>query len=119
MKLIDHIILFTAIVVVIGLYTIHWTRPYTEATNIEVHNANGLQYRLSLQHDQIISIAGRLGESQIEIKDGKARFISSPCQHKRCIQRGWLSRSHDFMACLPNEVMLNITGTTSLDSVVF
>lgn len=61
---------------------------------------------VSLARDRTMTVAGRLGPSVIEIKNGRVRFVSSPCRNKLCIRSGWLGRGGEFAACLPNEISL-------------
>ena len=65
---------------------------------------------LSLEKDGRWSIAGPLGDSLIEIKDHRARFIQSPCPKKICLHFGWLRYAGDFAACLPNHISIQVTG---------
>ncbi len=67
-------------------------------------NANGIDYVFSLDIDQIISVPGVLGDTVFEIKDKKARIISSPCQNKTCIAQGWTNT----LICLPNRVIATL-----------
>ena len=65
---------------------------------------------ISLQTAQRYTFAGPLGNSIIEVKDGRIRFISSPCKGKQCIHSGWLSKNGDFAACLPNLMSITVSG---------
>ena len=73
----------------------------------------------TLNREQKIVIEGALGNSVLEIQNGKARFIDSPCKNKVCIRAGWLSRTGGFTACLPNKVSMEITGKAGYDSINF
>ena len=73
----------------------------------------------TLNREQKISIEGALGNSVLEIQNGKVRFIDSPCKNKVCIRAGWLSRAGGFTACLPNKVSMEITGKAGYDSINF
>lgn len=42
----------------------------------------------------------------IEIKDGKARVLSSNCPDKLCVHTGWVFDCGHIAACLPNGVAL-------------
>ena len=68
--------------------------------------ADGVEYAYSLSDDGIYSFTGPLGETEIEIRDGRARVVSSPCPGKTCIESGW-SRT---LCCLPNKVIAVVTG---------
>lgn len=64
----------------------------------------------SIEEEQILNIPGRIGDSLVEIKEGKVRFLDSPCQDKLCEQMGWLESVNDWSACLPNGIMLIVEG---------
>ncbi len=61
---------------------------------------------VSLDRDREVTVKGPLGPSILQIKDGKVRFVSSPCRNKLCIHSGWLSRGGEFAACLPNRISI-------------
>jgi hypothetical protein len=65
---------------------------------------------LELGRDATVEVAGRMGPSRIEVRDGRARFADSPCVGRLCVHAGWLSRSGQVAACLPNGVILEVTG---------
>ncbi len=66
----------------------------------------------SLSKDGIYKFQGLLGATSIQIEDGKARFIDSPCENKSCIQSGEISMDGQWAACLPNGVLINIEGNS-------
>lgn len=68
------------------------------------------EYLYPLDRDGTYRIKGRLGESVICVQEGKAFFSESPCPNKICVETGKISRSGDFAACLPNDVMIVIDG---------
>ena len=45
-----------------------------------------------------------------EIKDGSIRFYESSCPDKICIKAGFLNRSNQSAACLPNKMVLKIVS---------
>lgn len=44
----------------------------------------------------------------IEVKDGAARFVSSPCPDHICEHYGWLSQEDQSATCLPARAVLSI-----------
>jgi hypothetical protein len=68
------------------------------------------EWLYTLDKDADIAIPGLLGDSRLEIRDGRARFLDSPCANKVCVQHTPLSRAGDWSACLPNQVMIRIEG---------
>ena len=63
-----------------------------------------------LRQTQHVDVAGRVGTSELQIAQGKVRFIASPCTNKYCIHSGWLSHSGEIAACLPNGVLIEVVG---------
>ena len=67
-------------------------------------NANGVHYEYSATSNGMYTVAGELGETIFEIKDGRVRIIDSPCPNKTCVAQGW----HNPLVCLPNKVMITV-----------
>lgn len=76
-------------------------------------NADGKEYAYSLSEDGIHSFQGPLGETVIEIKDGKARVVSSPCPNGTCMRAGW----SDTLCCLPNRIIAVSASGGEADAV--
>ena len=69
-------------------------------------NANGVHYEYAATANGVYKVAGELGETTFEIKDGRVRIIDSPCPNKTCVAQGW----HNPLVCLPNKVMITVEG---------
>jgi hypothetical protein len=52
----------------------------------------------------------RIGGCLIEIKNGKARVISSTCPDKICVSYGWIENQSQSIVCLPHRVLIKIEG---------
>ena len=48
------------------------------------------------------------GRPHIQIKDGAARFVDSPCPDHICEGFGWLSNEDQTATCLPARAVLTI-----------
>ncbi len=70
----------------------------------------------SLSKDGIYNFKGLLGESSVQIENGKAKFIDSPCENKNCIQSGEINANGQWAACLPNGIFINIEGKSKENS---
>jgi len=64
----------------------------------------------TLRSNRILHITGPLGDSIVEINNGRTRFVSSPCFRQVCVHSGWLSNAGGFSACLPNRISLTLVG---------
>jgi hypothetical protein len=70
-------------------------------------------YPLS-QKDKL-DIAGPLGNTVIELAEGRARVVSSPCGNQSCIFSGIIHRQGQWIACLPNGVFVRVAGGKKAD----
>jgi hypothetical protein len=66
--------------------------------------------RVDLSTDATLQVRGRLGESHVEVRGGQVRFVDSPCVGRYCVHAGWLSRSGQVAACLPNGIVIELMG---------
>ncbi len=79
-----------------------------ETSAIEITVADSPPSIYSIKKNAQINVAGKLGRSVIEVRDGKVRFTSSPCSGKVCILSGWHQHSGDHIVCLPNRVSISL-----------
>ena len=66
--------------------------------------------RFPLTADHFAHIQGPLGTTKVEIKNGRARIVRSPCKLKVCIKSGYIQYADSLSACLPNKVVVRIEG---------
>ena len=76
--------------------------------------------RLSLDQDQKTHVKGPIGLTEIEVKNGRARIIRSPCKNKVCIKSGYIRYADRLAACIPNRVVIRIVGKShrGVDAVI-
>jgi len=67
----------------------------------------------ALQQEQLVELTGPLGTTLLQISDGSAQIISSPCPQKICIGLGKAQNSGDLLACVPNRLVIRIDGETT------
>ena len=66
----------------------------------------------SLEEDQVIKV----GDTNVcEIKDKKVSMISAECPDQLCIHQRTIQLQGETIVCLPNKVVLEITGTKQTD----
>ncbi len=94
----------TLAVVLIGLKSYSGGSGYVE---VRTHQA---VYRYSLAADQEVTVTGPFGETAIRIAGGKASIVDSSCPTKSCTQQRAIAASGQWIACLPNQVLLTIVG---------
>jgi len=105
----DRFILTLALMAVAVLYVVYWGQSVYG--NQAVVSIAGKHWRtVDLYEDAFYSVEGAKGISQLEVHNGKIRFIASPCDTKRCIHQGWISQSGEIAACVPNTISVRILG---------
>jgi hypothetical protein len=75
-----------------------------------VLTGKGGEWVYPLSVDREIRVAGPLGDTIVEIQNGAVRIKDSPCPNKTCIAAGSIERTGQWLACLPNRVMIRIEG---------
>lgn len=63
-----------------------------------------------LQPDRELALSGPLGDTLVEFSSNRVRVVESPCPNKICIKTGWIEKSGQVIACLPNKVVLTLSG---------
>ncbi len=122
----DYGVAAATLLLLVLLYTLFWSESRAgfpgdgRAEAARIATADGREFTLPLDHDQILELAGPLGTTVLEIRDGAVRFLSSPCRGKLCIHAGWLRHGGEFAACLPNRISVAVVGPRTLyDSINF
>lgn len=84
----------------------------SEAQKLRI-TVSGKEYGVySLDEDQVIKI----GDTNVcEIKDNKVTMISAECPDQLCIHQGPIRLQGETIVCLPNKVVLEVTGIKQTD----
>ncbi|MFP3089531.1 NusG domain II-containing protein [Treponema sp. TIM-1] len=61
-----------------------------------------------LDAEEIVSVAGPLGATTVELRGGRARVLSSPCTNQLCVAAGTIHGHGQWIACLPNKVLIRV-----------
>ena len=105
----DHILILLVVCALPFLY-IHLWFVDEPANHVMIRNGSNTPITVALQPDRLLPVAGLLGESIIEVRKGRTRFVSSPCRTQVCVHSGWLANAGEFVACLPNRISLTLVG---------
>ena len=65
-----------------------------------------------LGENRLLEVSGPLGTTRIEIANGEASIIASPCARKVCLGFGSIRFDGEMAVCLPNRVAIRIRGLT-------
>ena len=105
----DRILILLAVCAMPFLYTHLWFGD-EPAGLVHIRNGSNAPLIETLHPDRTLRITGALGESIIEVSNGRIRFASSPCTTQACVHSGWLTYAGEFAACLPNRISLTLVG---------
>lgn len=62
------------------------------------------------QKTRTLIVRGVNGASTIEVKGGRVRMLESRCRDRICIRQGWIDSRGETIVCLPNRVVIRVTG---------
>lgn len=104
----DAVVLIVALAVTVSSAFAAYRKPKNQA-HLVVTAPDG-EYIYALDKERKIEVKGQIGTSVVEIIEGTARFLDSPCDNKVCVNHGLLMGGFDFAACLPNGIFIMIDG---------
>jgi len=104
----DRLIVAVLLLTVLASFFLLGARPQGERVLVE--RAGRLIFTAPLAENRVVDLEGPLGLTRLEIRDGRARILSSPCPTKACIGMGAISRRGEMLACVPNQLLVRIDG---------
>lgn len=105
----DWLVVIVAVALLPGLYARYWGDG-GPAEAVRITASGQADITVPLSSHRRFTVHGPLGDSVVEVRNGRVRFISSPCRGKQCIHSGWLSHAGELAACLPNGIMVSVLG---------
>jgi len=111
----DYLALVLAVLTVVGASVFAYGGR-TQASEVSIENDEGT-FLYPLDQDRIVGVSGPLGETIVEIQEGRVHVHESPCRDKICIAAGWLETTGQWTACLPNRVFVRVEGGEREDGV--
>ena len=74
------------------------------------------QYELDkLSEPVFLDLDGAAYPLTIEIQPGRIRIAESSCPGQDCVHTGWASQAGQQIICLPNRLVISLTGTSRDD----
>ena len=105
----DLILLLLVVSALPFLYARTWS-PDEPARYVRIQTGNNEPIAAELSPDRKLQVHGPLGDSVIEIRKSRIRFLSSPCTGQQCVHSGWLEAAGELAACLPNRISIQLLG---------
>ncbi len=103
----DRLLLAASLALLAALYRGLWFGD-RQAAEVRI-TVEGREFaRISLFENRLVEVPGPAGITVVEIRDGRARCLSSPGPQHLCERAGWLARGGDSAVGLPNRVSIEI-----------
>lgn len=80
---------------------------------VEIYHLGKLVKKISLTEDTVFEIA----EVTIQIKDGEVCVAKSSCPDQLCVKNSHIKKEGESIICLPNQVIVKISGEKEIDGV--
>ena len=122
-KKISNKILIPAVIaffVIVAGGILAWNMLKSDADVVIIHKNDEIIEEIDLSHvEKPYTID--LGTNVVYVEKDGVSFIGSECEDKLCEKRGKMTRAGDAMACVPEKVVVSLSGmkTPDFDSVVY
>ena len=114
----DWFTLLLGIALVAALAMRFWSG--VQGDTVVIRAQGKLVEQTDLRIPRMLSVAGPLGTTLIEIQPGRARVARDPSPRQLCVKQGWLRRAGEAALCLPNQVSVEIRGAVrTYDSIAY
>jgi hypothetical protein len=101
--------LLTAAAVLVAFLFRHYLFSASAGRGVEI-TAGSSSARYDLGTDRTVLVEGPIGETRIVIEGGQVWVDESPCRDRVCVQMGKKRRAGEQIICLPNRVVVEVTG---------
>ncbi len=93
-----------------------WCATGPVGERVVVSDGQKVLYTAPLDTFIEVDLEGPLGLTRLRIDEQGARIIGSPCPLKVCMGMGPARRDGDILACLPNQILVEVVGARAEDA---
>ncbi len=92
----------------------------TSVAQVEIKTEKDI-FVYQLEKDRALTFDGPLGQTSVQIAEGRVSVLDSPGRLKICIKAGEIYRNGQWLACLPNRIFIRIVqdSNNDLDAITF
>lgn len=104
-------LIFAAVVLAIAaaLFALRAAKPQSAALAAQlIYGDSNTVLNIPLDEEKTYDIDTGYYTVHIEVKDGAARFVDSPCPDHICESFGWIAQEDQTATCLPARAVLTI-----------
>ena len=109
MKKGDVLVILTVLILEAALVVVFFASS-SKGGSMVIELNNELVYNFSfLGNDvKVFEIQGNVGKVVVIVENGRARFSEAECPDRTCVKTGWISRTGQAAACIPNGILIRI-----------
>lgn len=101
----------------LGLWAVLFFPRVTQRLQVEIYCDNVLTQTIPLPaEDKLLELSDK--QMTLELKDNRIRVSETDCADQSCLRMGFIERAGQTIVCLPNRVVVQITGNGEPDSRV-
>jgi hypothetical protein len=108
-------IIIILLVAVLTFFTAYFAYMKPQGKAQVLIRGQGGEWTFPLGAEEIVVVAGPLGNTVVRLHENRAWIEASPCDNQNCVASGLLVRQGHWAACLPNNVLLMIHGIEDND----
>ncbi len=99
-------------VIGLGLVLLSVSLVYSDSKGRLMVHVSGVEdeWLQPLDRPAVIEVPGPLGITIVRIEHNSVHIEESPCPNQTCVAAGDISAANLWIACLPNNVFVNIEG---------
>ena len=86
-----------------------------QGERVVVEREGRVLFTAPLGENRTVSLSGPLGETVLSVHDGRAGIEAASCPNKVCMGMGKIDRAGELVACVPNELLIRIEGTSGAE----
>lgn len=104
------------IISLILIITLNLSKVKGKFANIYYNNK--LILKIDLNINSTYKVKGYNGDVIIKVKDKKIKVDSENSPYHLCSKKGYISKTYESIICLPNKIVIEISGKNELDTVI-
>ena len=104
-------LLLAAMLLVVALGGLVRMATAPAGARVIVSTGDRVLYTAALATSDEGVLDGPLGVTRLKIDEGGVRIVDSPCPLKICMGLGPIRRDGELIACLPNQILVEVVGT--------
>ena len=86
---------------------------------IKVNSEIYKEIKLTGNYNKLVEINSPFGYNKISIDGKKVKMVEAGCEDSLCLKEKEISRPFESIVCLPNRLIVYLTGETELDYVSY